>query len=170
MCNLFDVVVVKMQKDLKIGLILGLAVVSVAVLWLATRPSLSPQARMPDARGTDIGPGSAAHLGATHDTVEAVDSRKREALNTPAPRVPIRRTRTGERVERDTAAKPAIYVQPERIRPQRFHVVRDGETLSKISYDYYGSAGKWRRIFEANRKTIKDANVVVPGTKLIIPN
>jgi len=159
-----------MQKDLKIGLILGLAVVSATVLWLATRPSLSPQARMLDARGTDIGPGSPAQRGAARNPAEQVDSRKREALNTPAPRVPIHRRRTGERVERDTAAKPAIYVQPERIRPQRFHVVRDGETLSGISYDYYGSAGKWRRIFEANRKTIKDANVVVPGTKLIIPN
>jgi len=148
-----------MQKDLKIGLILGLAVVSVAVLWLATRPSLSPQARMQDAQ-----------RGAAHNPVEGVDSRKRDTLNTPTVRVPIRRRRTGERVERNTAAKPAIYVQPDRIRPQRFHVVRDGETLSRISYDYYGSAGKWRRIFEANRKTIKDANVVVPGTKLIIPN
>ena len=159
-----------MQKDLKIGLILGLAVVSVAVLWLATRPSLSSQARMLDTRGTDIGLGSAAQRGAARNPVAAVDSRERDTLNAPTPRVPIRRRRTGERVERDTAAKPAIYVQPERIRPQRSHVVRDGETLSRISYDYYGSAGKWRRIFEANRKTIKDANVVVPGTKLIIPD
>jgi len=145
---------------------LGLAVVSATVLWLATRPSLSSQARMLDTRG----PGSAGQRGAARNPVEGVDSRKRDTLNTPTVRVPIRRTRTGERQQRDTAAKPAIYVQPERIRPQRFHVVRDGETLSRISYDYYGSAGKWRRIFEANRKTIKDANVVVPGTKLIIPN
>ena len=159
-----------MQKDLKIGLILGLAVVSVAVLWLATRPSLSSQARMLDTRGTDIGPESAAQQGAARNPVAGVDSRRREALNTPAPTVPIRRTGTGERLQRNTAAKPATYLQPERIRPQRSNVVRDGETLSRISYDYYGSAGKWRRIFEANRKTIKDANVVVPGTKLIIPD
>ena len=146
---------VKMQKDLKIGLILGLVVVSATVLWLATRPSLSPQARM---------------LDAPRNPVAGVDSRKREALNTSPPRVPIRRRRTGEGQQRDTAAKPAIYAQPERTKPQRSHVVSDGETLSRISYDYYGSAGKWRRIFEANRKTIKDADVVVPGTKLIIPN
>ncbi len=47
-----------MQKDLKIGLLLGLAVVSVAVLWLATRPSLSPQARMLADHGAVTGPGS----------------------------------------------------------------------------------------------------------------
>ncbi len=159
-----------MQKDLKIGLILGLAIVSVTVLWLATRPSLSPQARMLDARGTVTTGESAAGRGAARNPVAGVDSRKREALNTSAPRAPIRRTRTNERLQRDTAAKPAIYTQSERTGPQRLHVVRNGETLSEISYDYYGSAGKWRRIFEANRKTIKDANVVVPGTKLIIPN
>ena len=159
-----------MQKDLKIGLILGLAVVSVAVLWLATRPSLSPQARIMDAHGTVTGPGSVAQRGAARNPVAAVDGRKREALNASASTVPTPHTRTDERPPRNTASKPATYVRPERIKPQRFHVVRDGETLSEISYDYYGSAGKWRRIFDANRKTIKDANVVVPGTKLIIPD
>ena len=159
-----------MQKDLKIGLILGLAIVSATVLWLATRPSLSPQARMLDARGAVTTGGSATQQDAPRNPVAGVDSQKREALNTSAPRVPIRRRRTGEGQQRDTAAKPTVYAQPERTKPQRSHVVRNGETLSEISYDYYGSAGKWRRIFEANRKTIKDANVVVPGTKLIIPN
>jgi len=152
-----------MQKDLKIGLILGLAIVSVAVLWLATRPSLTPQARMLDARGTAAAGGSAAQLGAAPNPVAAVDRRKRETFDTAAPRVPTRRAITDERLQSDTA--PATYAQR-----QRFHIVRDGETLSKISYDYYGSAGKWQRIFEANRQTIKDANVVRPGTKLIIPN
>ncbi len=157
-----------MQKDLKIGLFLGLAVVSAAVLWLATRPSLSPQARMQDARGA--GSGSDVQQGAARRSAEGVDTRERDTLDTSTVRVPIRRARTGDRIDRAGVPRPAIYEQPERTRPQRFHVVRDGETLSKISYDYYGSAGKWRRIFEANRKTVKDANVVMPGTKLIIPN
>jgi acetyl esterase/lipase/phage tail protein X len=73
-------------------------------------------------------------------------------------------------VERDSPATPAEHVQPETIRPQRFYIVRKGETLSGISYKYYGSAGKWRKIFEANRGTLKDANTVMPGTKLIIPD
>ena len=156
-----------MQKDLKIGLILGLAVVSVAVLWLATRPSLSPQARMLDRHAVEPGPRSTDRSGSP---AENVHTRQRNNLNTATARVPVRNTRAGERIEPDKAPRPAIYEQPERIRPQRFHIVRDGETLSRISYDYYGSAGKWQRIFEANRKTIKDANLVLPGTKLIIPN
>ena len=57
-----------MQKDLKIGLGLGLTLVIASVLWLATRPSLSPEARMQEPGGTDsrqqsaeqsVGPGIA---------------------------------------------------------------------------------------------------------------
>ncbi len=149
-----------MQKDLKIGLLLGLAIVSVAILWLATRPSLSPQARMLPDTGAVTGPGSA----------QDVTAREHNDLNTSAVIVPIRPAKTDERVKRDTVPKPAIYKRPERTTPQRFHVVSNGETLSEISYDYYGSAGKWRRIFEANRRILKNANVVMPGTKLVIPN
>lgn len=159
-CNFFDVVLRRMPKDLKIGLLLGLAVVSVAILWLATRPSLSPQARMLADQGASAEPGPA----------EDVAARGQNTLDTSAARTPIRPAVTAERVRRTTVPKPAIHELPERVRPQRVHVVSDGETLSEISYDYYGSAGKWRRIFEANRKTIKDANVVMPGTKLVIPN
>ncbi len=72
--------------------------------------------------------------------------------------------------ERHSEATPAGHIQPERIRPQRFHIVQQGETLSQISSQYYGSAGQWRKIFEANRQTVKDANTVRAGTKLIIPD
>jgi len=72
--------------------------------------------------------------------------------------------------ERNSLAPPDVHRQPETTRPQRFHVVRKGETLSQISSEYYGSAGQWRKILEANRGTIKDANTVRSGTKLIIPD
>jgi acetyl esterase/lipase/phage tail protein X len=73
-------------------------------------------------------------------------------------------------VERNSLATPVVHIQPDTISPQRFHIVRKGETLSKISYKYYGSASKWRKIFEANRGTVQDANTVRSGTKLIIPD
>jgi len=52
---------------------------------------------------------------------------------------------------------------------ERFHIVRRGETLSDISYKYYGSADKWQKILDANRKMIKDVNKPKPDVKLIIP-
>lgn len=72
--------------------------------------------------------------------------------------------------ERYSPAAPAVPIQPETTRPPRFHIVRKGETLSEISREYYRSASKWRKIFDANRGTIKDANMVKSGTKLIIPD
>lgn len=70
----------------------------------------------------------------------------------------------------NSPAAPVEQIHQETITPQRIHIVRKGETLSGISYKYYGSAGKWRKIFEANRDLVKDANMVMPGTKLIIPD
>ncbi len=75
----------------------------------------------------------------------------------------------GMTAERTSPAAPAVRRQPETTRPPRFHIVREGETLSGIASEYYGSPGQWRKIFEANRGTIQDANTIRPGTKLIIP-
>ena len=51
----------------------------------------------------------------------------------------------------------------------RIHIVEEGQTLSGIAYKYYGSANKWRKIFNANRSRLKDANTLVPGMRLTIP-
>lgn len=51
----------------------------------------------------------------------------------------------------------------------RFHIVRQSETLSDISYRYYGSANKWQKILDANRSVVKNANKLTPGLKLTIP-
>jgi len=72
--------------------------------------------------------------------------------------------------EPNSPAPPAVPLPPETIRPQRFHLVRQGETLSEISSKYYGSTGQWRKIFEANRGTVQDANTLRSGTRLIIPD
>lgn len=159
-----------MQKDLKIGLIVGLAIVSVAGLWLGTRPSLTPQARLLDQSNVGAGRESVEPPVVGESAPTPRNTRERDNRNTTAANPPIRRATAGGGVERNSLATPAVHVQPETITPQRFHIVRQGETLSEISYEYYGSAGKWRKIFEANRGTVKNADVVRAGTKLIIPN
>jgi nucleoid-associated protein YgaU len=51
----------------------------------------------------------------------------------------------------------------------QWHEVQKGETLSKIAQRYYGDASLYTKIFEANRDTIKDANLIRVGQKIRIP-
>lgn len=135
---------------------MGLVLVSATALWLATRPSLSPKARIQQLH--NAGPrqensGSPSNLSTNEFAKESTENSQ----------LPI--------VDRQPELQDStIHEQAEKIKPQKFHIVSKGETLSKISYKYYGSAGKWQKIFNANRETIKDPDKVTPGTKLIIPD
>ncbi len=51
----------------------------------------------------------------------------------------------------------------------QFHDVAKGDTLSAISKKYYGDAGKYNAIFEANRPMLSDPDKIYPGQKLRIP-
>lgn len=137
-----------MQKDLKIGLALGLVLVASALLWLATRPSLSPIARM-------------SH---TPDTVPAEEyfeqANEKDTTDNQPPAI-------SSQPELPDSTK---YEQTEKIKTQKFHIVLKGQTLTQISQKYYGSAGNWKKILDANRDIIKDPNKLIPGTKLIIPD
>ncbi len=50
------------------------------------------------------------------------------------------------------------------------HMVKSGETLSKIAKQYYGDANKYNTIFEANTDKLKSADMIHPGDELVIPN
>ena len=52
---------------------------------------------------------------------------------------------------------------------QRTYRVQRGDTLSSIAARFYGDAGQWRRIFEANRTTLGAAERVKVGQELVIP-
>ena len=51
----------------------------------------------------------------------------------------------------------------------RMYIVQAGDTLSKISRQFYGDAGQYMKIFEANRGQLKDPNKISPGQELVIP-
>jgi nucleoid-associated protein YgaU len=51
-----------------------------------------------------------------------------------------------------------------------FWVVQAGDSLSKIAKDVYDNAGKYMKIFEANKDVLKDPNLIHPGQKLKLPN
>lgn len=58
------------------------------------------------------------------------------------------------------APKPLVYT---------VSTVDDGGTLSGISRLFYGDATKWKKIYEANRQTIKNPDKITGGMKLTIP-
>jgi nucleoid-associated protein YgaU len=51
----------------------------------------------------------------------------------------------------------------------RRYTVQSGDSLSKISKQFYGSANDYMKIFEANRNVLKDPNKVQAGQELVIP-
>lgn len=51
----------------------------------------------------------------------------------------------------------------------RMHVVKLGDSLSKISQQYYGQSNRWEEIAAANRDVLPNPNQLVVGTSLRIP-
>ena len=52
---------------------------------------------------------------------------------------------------------------------QRRYTVKPGDTLSKISREFYGDANQYSKIFNANRNILQDPNKISPGQELVIP-
>ena len=50
------------------------------------------------------------------------------------------------------------------------HVVKSGESLSKIAKHYYGDPMKYKEIFEANTDILKNPDLIYPDQELVIPN
>jgi len=51
----------------------------------------------------------------------------------------------------------------------KFYTVESGDTLSKISKQFYGDANKYNTIFEANRPMLQHPDKIYPGQVLRIP-
>ncbi len=49
------------------------------------------------------------------------------------------------------------------------YVIEKDDTLQKISKKFYGSYGKWTKIYEVNKDIIKDPNHIKSGLKIKIP-
>jgi nucleoid-associated protein YgaU len=51
----------------------------------------------------------------------------------------------------------------------RTHRVTSGDTLTRISSRYYGTATRWQEIFNANRDKLRNPDVLPLGVELRIP-
>lgn len=50
-----------------------------------------------------------------------------------------------------------------------FHVVVEGDSLGSIAHKYLSKASLWERIYRVNKSKILDPEVLVKGTRLVIP-
>lgn len=94
--------------------------------------------------------------------------RTRPAQSSPAPRV-----QTPPPAPAPKAASPSAPVRPT-VAPAappaaRTHVVRPGDTLSKLAQQYYSDRAKWRDIYAANRGVMKSEGDLKVGMALKIP-
>ncbi|MBN1806284.1 MAG: LysM peptidoglycan-binding domain-containing protein [Sedimentisphaerales bacterium] len=151
-----------MPKDLKIGMILGLVLVTAAMFWLFTGPGINLNARalntQSNPRTTTPGPTEKKNSIKRQTQEQDTDIYVKEESN--------------QLPSNDKQSEESELVnnrQPEKIKSQRFHIIRPGETLSEISRHYYGSATKWQKILDANQHLIQDVSRLKPGTKIIVP-
>ncbi|MBN2456570.1 MAG: LysM peptidoglycan-binding domain-containing protein [Sedimentisphaerales bacterium] len=162
-----------MPKDLKFGMALGLIIMAALLIWLSTRPALSPDSRMLQ-----------AHLERLRQDKNAPEMSQQ--AHTPKDQSPqsiqnqFHSPTLGLQDSNSATAGTSVNIQPskrenvvdsgqlEKIKTTRFHIVRRGETLSGISSMYYGSASRWPELLTANR-FLKDPNKIRAGMKLAIP-
>ncbi len=50
-----------------------------------------------------------------------------------------------------------------------YYEIKSGDSLSAIAKRYYGKPMEYKRIFEANRNVIENADKIYPGQKIKIP-
>lgn len=53
--------------------------------------------------------------------------------------------------------------------PSSGYSVRKGDSLSKLALRYYGAAGDWPRIWEANRSGVRNPHLIYPDQRLALP-
>jgi nucleoid-associated protein YgaU len=179
-----------MQKDFKIGLIVGLILVIGVIFGLSTRRHLSLQTHlMQSYQDQDANePSSETSEVATSEVESPIPADSPNlpatlevAAHDPPPMsapVPLSQT-TAYPVTAESTSAPQTQssITPQISKPvhqttapRRYHTVQSGETLSGISQHYYGSAVKWRKILAANRDILSNPNKIRPGMRLVIPD
>jgi nucleoid-associated protein YgaU len=66
--------------------------------------------------------------------------------------------------------EPVLPEEPKaKISGGKTYTVKKGDTLSKIATKYYGDSKGWKKIYDANKSKIKNPDVLIPGTEIVIP-
>jgi nucleoid-associated protein YgaU len=52
---------------------------------------------------------------------------------------------------------------------QAIYTVQQGDFLTGIAFDFYQDSDRWTDILSANNIPVEDADLIAPGTVLVIP-
>jgi len=148
---------------MKIGMFVGLVLTAVVMVYLGTRPGLSPRARMLRQNNESLQSEQPPQLSAESRPADLAPQQRQ--IPVPQPEQISEPVQMQPQPVNDSPAQP-VYVEETR----KFYIVRKGDTLSKISKMYYGSSDQWYRIYEANRDLLSNPDRLKPGMKLHIPN
>ncbi|MBN2512522.1 MAG: LysM peptidoglycan-binding domain-containing protein [Sedimentisphaerales bacterium] len=132
-----------MQKDLKIGMLAGAAIVLLGWILFALFSDTPQQRRLKQFETEPINPAPQ-----TEQSIPA----PLESLEPTSPAMPSTQQNT-----------PPLDDQPQ------IHTVQTGETLGSIAAKYYGNFSQWQKILDANQDILQKPEQLKPGMRLKIP-
>ena len=145
-----------MRKDLKAGIIFGTILSAIALLLISVFSSnVEERRRLQNTAASE------------KISREVTNLQSTTSMSTVEPQRDLHPRKIKPAKHKDSAGNDADSISP--VPKTLIHTVAEGETLTSISIEYYGSASMWQGILNANRDIVKDENRLRPGMKLVIP-
>lgn len=90
----------------------------------------------------------------------------------PVEKTASEKTKEGRRAETTTPAlSQVVSVEEEKaVDSEKRHTVLQGDTLYTLAVKYYHNGTQWEKIFDANKKTLKNKKFLKIGQELVIPD
>jgi hypothetical protein len=156
-----------MRNDLKIGMLIGVALVIGAVLIMSVWPDATIESRLRRSRTFQPDETSGGTVPTDKGQFEGPPV---EPDQHNEPGTPIEQPGEPATVEfEEIREAPIKSPEAKPTEAPQIHIVSGGETLSAISVMYYGNTYEWKRIVDANPNIITDENRLRPGMRLVIP-